>query len=70
MPCFLQPVFDFVGNRLNLPRIGAAAHHEVVGERAGALFEFHDRDFFGFFVLAGLDGFRDLSFQIALLRHE
>src|SRR5678816_4155120 len=38
-----QTVFDLIGNCLNLPRIGPAAHHKIVRKGAGALFQFHHR---------------------------
>ena len=57
----LQAEFDFVGDGLDLARIGAAADNEVVGESSGTLFKLEDGDLFGLFFLTGGDGFGDLA---------
>ena len=57
----LKTELDFVGNGLDLARVGAAAENEIVGEGAGVFVEFEDGDVFGFLVLGGGDGFDHLA---------
>src|SRR5208282_1978372 len=65
----LQALIHRVGNRLDLPGIGPAAHHKVVGERSRILFQFENRDIVSLFVLAGEDGFTHLKFEVVLFLH-
>ena len=60
MPGPFQAIFDLVGNGLDLPRIGPAAHHKIVGECSRPFFQFQNGDFFCLLFLAGADGFGDL----------
>src|SRR5215510_8917690 len=59
--------FYLVGDRLDLPRIDAAAYHEIVRECARTLFEFEEGEFFSFLVLAGGDRFGDLTLGVGFL---
>ena len=68
-PDLFQALVDRVGNRLDLPRIGPAAHHKVIGECPGILFQFEDGDLFGLFILTGEDGFIYLLLQVILYLH-
>jgi hypothetical protein len=61
-----QAIVNRVGNRLNLPRIASAAHHEVVGECSGIFFQFQDCDLIGLFILTGKNGFVHLLLEFAL----
>jgi hypothetical protein len=65
----LQSVIYRVGNRLNLARIGSAAHHKVVGECSRILFQLENRNVLGLFILASEDGFIDLAFKVVLFLH-
>ncbi len=67
LPGLLQAQFYFIGDSLNLTRIGSAANQKVVGESAGSFLELEDCDFFRFLLLAGAEGFLYLSFEIVLL---
>ena len=59
--------FDFVGNGLNLARVGTAAQNEIVGEGSGTLLHFENGKLLGFFFEAGLDGGGDLFFEFGFL---
>src|SRR5882724_2562926 len=69
-PGLFQAQLYFVGNRLHLPRIAAAAHHKVVGKRTRSLLQFQYREFFCLFLQAGFYCFRDLYFRFVLLHAE
>src|ERR1039457_4582703 len=62
----LQALVHRVGNSLDLPRIGPAAHHKVVGEGSRIFLQFKNRDIISLFVLAGEDGFTNLKFEVVL----
>src|SRR5208283_1439709 len=59
-----------VGNGLNLPRVGSAAHDKVVGERTRALLQFENGELFGLLFLASENGFVDLMFEVGLCSHK
>ena len=63
-PQGFEAVIHRIGNGLDLARIGAAAHDEIVGESARISFQLKNGDLFGLFVLAGEDGFIDLTFEV------
>src|SRR5581483_12121899 len=65
-PRLLQTLFHLVGNGLDLPRVGAAANHEVVGECARSFFQFKDGQLLSFLVMAGVNGFSDLSLDVVI----
>ncbi len=67
---FLQSQLDFVGDGLNLPRIGAAADHKVIGECSRIFFEFEDGKFLGLLVLTGGNGFGNLGLEIIFFHAE
>lgn len=56
-----QPKLYLVRDRLDLAWVGAAADDEVIRECPRTFFKFENREFFGFLVLAGGDGFRYLA---------
>ncbi len=61
-PDLLQSLVDRVGNCLDLPRIGSAAHYKVIGECPGIFFQFENGDLFSLFILTSEDGFIYLLF--------
>jgi hypothetical protein len=62
----LKPQLDLFGNGLDLPGVAPAAHHKIIGEGPRILFQFENRDLFGFLVLRGGYGFEDLLLRIIL----
>src|SRR5207237_4404736 len=64
-----QTLFDFIRDRLNLPRIRPAAHDKIIGKCSGAFLQFQDGNLFRLLLLASVNGLRYLSLQIVLL-HE
>ena len=66
----LQAQFDFVGNGLDLARIRPAADHKQISKGARVLFKLKNREFLGFLLVAGVDGFRDLAFELVLFQLE
>src|SRR5438132_824221 len=67
--CFLQALFHFIGNGLDLARIGAAADNKVIGKRARALLQLQYRDLFSLLFLTGADSFKYRLLKMGLL-HE
>jgi hypothetical protein len=64
-----QALVHGVCNRLNLSRIGPAAHHKIICESSGALFEFENGEFLCLSFLAGENGFVNLLFELFVCGH-
>jgi len=54
-PETLELLLDLIGDGLDLARVAAGAHDEVVGESTGRGIEMEDRDVFRFLRVAGFD---------------